>query len=58
MVDKFISRGLVIIIRMMLEMVENPPELCNNCNIAEAELFQVNGEYCLSCWQEITHSDV
>jgi hypothetical protein len=26
---------------------------CSSCN--NAEIFQVNGDYCLHCWQEKTH---
>jgi hypothetical protein len=26
--------------------------LCDNCRYRAAEIFQVNGDYCLDCWQE------
>jgi hypothetical protein len=29
--------------------------LCNGCESNIAEIFQVNGDYCLYCWQEITY---
>jgi hypothetical protein len=29
---------------------------CDNCKSGEAEIFQVNGDYCLQCWQELTHT--
>ena len=29
--------------------------LCNSCKSNIAEIFQVNGDYCLYCWQEITY---
>jgi hypothetical protein len=29
---------------------------CDNCKSNAAEIFQVNGDYCLNCWQEITHT--
>jgi hypothetical protein len=29
--------------------------VCNRCKCRPAEIFQVNGEYCLECWQTITH---
>ena len=32
--------------------------LCDNCRYRAAEIFQVNGDYCLDCWQEKTYSDV
>lgn len=30
---------------------------CIQCRLRPAEIFQINGEYCLECWQEITHTD-
>jgi uncharacterized membrane protein len=29
---------------------------CGHCKSNAAEIFQVNGDYCLNCWQEITHT--
>jgi len=29
--------------------------LCNSCNDKAADIFQVDGDYCLDCWQELTH---
>lgn len=31
--------------------------MCVNCKVKQAEIFQVNGEYCLDCWQTITHTN-
>jgi hypothetical protein len=31
---------------------------CDNCKERLAEIFQVNGDYCLECWQELTYPDV
>ena len=33
-------------------------EVCVNCHNNKAELHQVNGSYCLDCWQCLTHPDV
>lgn len=30
---------------------------CIECQVKPAEIFQVNGEFCLECWQEITHTN-
>ncbi len=30
---------------------------CIQCQSKPAEIFQINGEYCLECWQEITHTN-
>ena len=30
---------------------------CRECRVKPAEIFQINGEYCLECWQEITHTN-
>jgi hypothetical protein len=30
---------------------------CIECQVNPAEIFQINGEYCLECWQEITHTN-
>lgn len=32
-------------------------QVCNHCESKPAEIFQVNGEYCLECWQTITHTN-
>lgn len=31
--------------------------VCIHCKAKPAEIFQVNGEYCLECWQTITHTN-
>ncbi len=31
--------------------------VCINCQKRPAEIFQVNGEFCLECWQVITHTN-
>ena len=31
--------------------------VCTNCLERPAEIFQVNGEFCLECWQTITHTN-
>ena len=31
---------------------------CDNCKERLAEIFQVNGDYCLECWQELTYPDI
>jgi hypothetical protein len=30
---------------------------CENC-YNRAEIFQAEGDYCLQCWQEVTHPNV
>lgn len=30
---------------------------CVRCNVKLAEIFQINGEFCLDCWQTITHTN-
>ncbi len=32
--------------------------ICQLCEKALAEIFQVDGDYCINCWQEITHTNV
>ena len=32
--------------------------LCNSCKSNLAEIFQVNGHYCLHRWQEITYPSI
>ncbi len=32
--------------------------ICELCKKAKAEIFQVDGNYCLSCWQDKTHTNV
>lgn len=31
---------------------------CQVCEKTRAEIFQIDGDYCLSCWQEKTHTNV
>jgi hypothetical protein len=31
---------------------------CNRCKDRLSEIFQVNGDYCLECWQELTCPEV
>lgn len=30
---------------------------CNQCGKRPAEIFQVTGDYCVECWQAITHTN-
>ncbi len=30
---------------------------CDRCKLKPAEIFQINGEYCVECWQTITHTN-
>ncbi len=31
---------------------------CNVCNEKSADIFQVEGEYCLECWQKRTYPNL
>ena len=31
--------------------------LCNQCKEKPAEIFQVTGNYCIDCWQALTHTN-
>jgi hypothetical protein len=33
-------------------------EVCRYCCIRPAEIFQVTGNYCIECWQELTYPNV
>lgn len=39
------------------EGIADDVKLCNHCKSKPAEIFQVNGEFCLDCWQTITHTN-
>lgn len=39
------------------EEIADDAQVCNRCKSKPAEIFQVNGEYCLECWQTITHTN-
>jgi len=39
------------------EILEIESYQCIQCQYRPAEIFQINGEYCLECWQEITHTN-
>ena len=30
-------------------------DLCNRCEIKQAEIFQDDGNYCLECWQDVIY---
>ncbi|HEX7031955.1 MAG TPA: hypothetical protein VF172_03045 [Nitrososphaera sp.] len=32
--------------------------VCGHCGKRPAEIFQVTGDYCIECWQDITHTRV
>lgn len=38
-------------------IAEADAHVCDQCKSRPAEIFQVNGEYCLECWQTITHTN-
>ena len=39
------------------EGIADDVQLCIHCKSKPAEIFQVNGEFCLDCWQTITHTN-
>lgn len=39
------------------EIAGTDEHTCINCQKRPAEIFQVNGEFCLECWQTITHTN-
>jgi hypothetical protein len=40
------------------EGIAAPEEIvCIRCGVKPAEIFQINGEYCLECWQVVTHTN-
>lgn len=41
---------------MVLVQITEQAVKCDICN-EEASIFQVLGNYCLGCWQTITHTD-
>lgn len=38
-------------------IADSDVQVCNHCKSRPAEIFQINGEYCLECWQTITHTN-
>ena len=39
------------------EIAEADAQVCIHCKKRPAEIFQVTGDYCLECWQIITHTN-
>jgi hypothetical protein len=37
--------------------IADADSICMECQAKPAEIFQVNGEFCLECWQDITHTN-
>lgn len=31
--------------------------VCGQCNKNPAEIFQVTGDFCVDCWQALTHTN-
>jgi len=31
---------------------------CSSCDVKHADIFQVEGDYCLDCWQKRTHPNI
>jgi hypothetical protein len=38
-------------------IADGDAHVCNHCKSRPAEIFQVTGDYCLECWQTITHTN-
>jgi hypothetical protein len=32
--------------------------ICTHCSKRPAEIFQVTGDFCLECWQAVTHTNI
>ena len=43
---------------VMTELNNDINTNCNLCKSNLAKIFQVNGDYCLHCWQEITYPSI
>jgi hypothetical protein len=43
--------------KKMEEIAGSEGQVCSQCSERPAEIFQVTGEYCLECWQVITHTN-
>jgi hypothetical protein len=41
-------------LRYTIENAHDMLDLCDRCEIKEAEIFQYEGKYCVVCWQEKT----
>jgi protein-arginine kinase activator protein McsA len=39
------------------EIEDSDAYVCHECQVRPAEIFQINGDYCLDCWQAITHTN-
>jgi hypothetical protein len=40
------------------EIVGTEEHICSNCQKKPAEIFQVTGEFCIECWQAVTHTNI
>lgn len=41
-----------------MKLTKTYDDICINCNNNKAEIYQVNGDYCLECWQRLTHAEI
>ncbi len=39
------------------EIADSERKLCEHCKERTAEIFQVTGDFCLECWQIVTHTN-
>lgn len=59
-VDNFYTTTMQIFnqtVEKVREIIDTDSYQCVQCHLKPAEIFQINGEYCLECWQEITHTN-
>lgn len=28
---------------------------CSKCKVSDAEIFSINGDYCVQCWQDLSY---
>lgn len=40
------------------EDADSSVSICDDCNDKSADIFQVEGEYCLDCWQKRTYPNL
>jgi len=46
------------IAHIIMRVINEQITVCTVCKMAEAEIYQTTGDYCLNCWQQITEPDI
>jgi hypothetical protein len=53
-----IKKDRLVVKAKRIQLTKTFDDICINCDTKKAEVYEVNGDYCLECWQRLTHPEV